>query len=211
MYATKPSRAERTCQAPFSFPWMYWKREWTSSKPRKRPTSRLTAATAALSHEGNSCTPVATRVAHFQQREWLAGEASAEFYRGTRTEIGAAVDCFAGNRALTPIFLRCAAAGPGGPVEEVDLQAVMREIVDGVRSAQPDALYLSLHGALIGTRTLRADLELIRAAREALGAKPLAVSFDLHANLDPAIARIDDIVVGYKTHPHVDMYETGLK
>ena len=171
----------------------------------------LRIAIARLWHEGNSFTPVATRLAHFQQREWLAGEASAGFYRGTHTEIGAAIDFFAGNRALTPIFLRCAAAGPGGPVEEADLQAVMREIVDGVRSAQPDALYLSLHGALIGTRTLRADLELIRAARAALGAKPLAVSFDLHANLDPAIAGIADIVVGYKTHPHIDMYETGLK
>jgi len=47
--------------------------------------------------------------------------------------------------------------------------------------------------------------------RAALGARPLAVSFDLHANLDPAIARLADIVVGYKTHPHVDMYETGWK
>jgi len=37
------------------------------------------------------------------------------------------------------------------------------------------------------------------------------VSFDLHANLDPALAQLVDIVVGYKTHPHVDMYETGLK
>jgi microcystin degradation protein MlrC len=87
----------------------------------------------------------------------------------------------------------------------------MREIVDGVRAANADGLYLSLHGALIGPLTLRADLELISAARRALGAKPLAVSFDLHANLDPEIARLADIVVGYKTHPHIDMYETGAK
>jgi len=168
-------------------------------------------AIARLWHEGNSFTPIATRLADFRQREWHLGEAVPAFYRGTRTEIGAAIDCFARNGALTPIYLRCTAAGPGGAVEEADLQAVLCEIVDGVRSAQPDALYLSLHGALIGTRTLRADLELIRAARAALGAKPLALSFDLHANLDPAVAGAADIVVGYKTHPHVDMYETGWK
>ena len=168
-------------------------------------------AIARLWHEGNSFTPVATRLADFRQREWQAGDAVPRFYRGTRTEIGAAVDFFAANPDLTPIYLRCAAAGPGGAVEEADLQAVMREIADGVRAAQADALYLSLHGALIGTRTLCADSELIRMARAALGQKPLAVSFDLHANLDPAIAGVADVVVGYKTHPHVDMYETGWK
>jgi len=168
-------------------------------------------AIARLWHEGNSFTPVATRLADFRQREWHCGDAVPEFYRGTRTEIGAAVDFFAANANLTPIYLRCAAAGPGGAVDEADLQAMVREVVDGVRSAAPDALYLSLHGALIGTRTLRADFELIRAARTALGKRPLALSFDLHANLDPAIGGLADIVVGYKTHPHVDMYETGWK
>jgi microcystin degradation protein MlrC len=168
-------------------------------------------AIARLWHEGNSFTPVLTRPANFREREWHTGGEVPEFYRGTRTEIGAAVDFFAGHRALTPIYLRCAAAGPGGPVDEADLHQIVRDIVDGVREANADGLYLSLHGALIGSLTLRADLELITAVRRALGERPLAVSFDLHANLDPQIARLADIVVGYKTHPHVDMYETGWK
>jgi microcystin degradation protein MlrC len=168
-------------------------------------------AVARLWHEGNSFTPVATRLEHFRQREWRAGEEAAQFYRGTRTEIGATVDFFAANPDLTPIYLRCAAAGPGGAVEEADLQRIVAEIVEGVRAAKADALYLSLHGALIGSQTLKADLALLKEARNSLGARPLAVSFDLHANLDPAIAQLADIVVGYKTHPHVDMYETAWK
>src|SRR5438067_10749427 len=168
-------------------------------------------AIARLWHEGNSFTPVPTRLADFERREWRKGEDVAKFYAGSRTEIGAAVDFFSANRALTPIYLRCAAAGPGGAVVEADLQAIIDEIVAGVRSANADALYLSLHGALIGSQTLLADLALLKAARSALGARPLAMSFDLHANLDPAIAQLADIVVGYKTHPHVDMYETGWK
>ena len=101
--------------------------------------------------------------------------------------------------------------GPGGAVEESALQQITTEIIDGLRGAHADALYLSLHGALIGSQTLQADLALLKAARNALGARPLAVSFDLHANLDPAIAQLVDILVGYKTHPHVDMYETATK
>src|SRR3954447_19577505 len=168
-------------------------------------------AIARLWHEGNSFSPVLTRLADFRGREWRVGAQVPEFYRGTRTEIGAAGDFFERNQALTPIYLRCAAAGPGGAVDEADLHPIVREIVDGVRQGSPDALYLSLHGALIGSLTLRADLELILAVRRVLGEKPLAVSFDLHANLDPQIAQLADIVVGYKTHPHVDMYETGWK
>ena len=168
-------------------------------------------AIARLWHEGNSFTPVHTRLADFRQREWSSGAEAEAFYRGTRTELGAAVDFFGAHRELTPIYLRCAAAGPGGAVEEADLQQIICEIADGVRDANADALYLSLHGALIGSETLLADVVLLKEVRAALGQKPLAVSFDLHANLDPVIALLADIVVGYKTHPHVDMYETGWK
>ena len=168
-------------------------------------------AIARLWHEGNSFTPVPTRLADFRQKEWTQGAEAIGFYKGSRTELGAAVDFFEGNRALTPVFLRCAAAGPGGPVDEEDLQRIVGAIVEGVVMANPDALYLSLHGALIGTETLKADLALLRAARRAMGQRRIAASFDLHANLDPEIADLVDVMVGYKTHPHVDMYETGAK
>jgi microcystin degradation protein MlrC len=168
-------------------------------------------AVARLWHEGNSFTPVRTRLADFLQKEWVQGLEAIGFYKGSRTELGAAVDFFEENRALTPVFLRCAAAGPGGPVEEEDLQRIVGEILEGLLLANADALYLSLHGALIGSETLRADLALLRGAREILGRKRIAASFDLHANLDPAIAPLVDALVGYKTYPHVDMYETGWK
>ena len=168
-------------------------------------------AVARLWHEGNSFTPVLTRLADFQAREWSKGDEVPRVYRGTRTEIGAAVDFFERNPQLTPLYLRCAAAPPGGAVEEDDFQTIVADILDGVRTAKADAMYLSLHGALIGSRTLHADVALLEAVRGALGRRRLAVSFDLHANLAPEIARIADIVVGYKTHPHVDMYETGAR
>lgn len=168
-------------------------------------------AVARLWHEGNSFTPVLTRLADFRRREWCEGADAVKFYAGSRTEIGGAVDFFKQRTDLQPVFLRCAAAPPGGPVDEEDLQQIMAELAAGVRKADADALYLSLHGALIGTQTLKADLALLKTARAALGKKRIAASFDLHANLDPAIAQFADIVVGYKTYPHVDMYETGWK
>ena len=167
-------------------------------------------AVCRLWHEGNSFTPVPTTLAEFRNREWYEGDAVPAFYRGTRTEIGAAVDFFEGS-SYEPVWLRCAAAPPGGPVTQADLDRICREIVDGVRKAGADAAYLSLHGALLGTESVAADLALLTDVRGAMRGKRIAVSFDLHANLDPSIANLVNVLVGYKTHPHVDMYETGMK
>src|SRR5258708_13940465 len=141
-------------------------------------------AVARLWHEGNSFTPVLTGFADFGLREWGKGEDVAKFYARSRTEVGAAVDFFAANPALTPIYLRCAAAGPGGAVEESALRQIIDEIVAGVRAANADALYLSLHGALIGSQTLQTGLVLLKPLRSALGARPLPLSFDLATHLD---------------------------
>ena len=95
-------------------------------------------AVARLWHEGNSFTPVATRLADFRQREWHIGDAVPAAYAGTRTEIRAAVDFFAAHPELTAVWLRCAAAPPGGPVDEGDLYAVCAEIIEGVRTRPGD-------------------------------------------------------------------------
>jgi DnaK suppressor protein len=38
---------------------------------------------------------------------------------------------------------------------------------------------------------------------------PLAVALDLHGNISRKIVDNADIIVGFKTYPHIDMYETG--
>jgi microcystin degradation protein MlrC len=38
---------------------------------------------------------------------------------------------------------------------------------------------------------------------------PLAVALDLHGNVTQAMVDAADVIVGFKTYPHVDMYETG--
>src|SRR6218665_67093 len=49
----------------------------------------------------------------------------------------------------------------------------------------------------------------VKKSRDCIGWKtPLALSFDLHANHDPCLSDLADIMVGYKTYPHVDIYHT---
>ncbi len=172
-------------------------------------------AIARLSHEGNSFSPVRTGLRDFERREWVSGEAARAFYRGSRSELGAAVDFLEARPDWDGTFLRCAAAPPGGPVEGALLGAIRDEILEGLVAGLGegpwDGVYLSLHGAMIGPEAPRADLDLVAVVRAAIGTAPLALSFDLHANLDPALATQAEILLGYKTYPHVDTYETGAK
>lgn len=168
-------------------------------------------AVARLWHEGNSFSPVPTTLAQFRACEWSTGEAARELYRDTATEIGAAL-AFAESRPDWEVtFLRCAAAPPGGPILDKDFEVVASEILDGLAAGRWDAVYLSLHGALVTASRPRPELELLQAVRRQIGDVPFGASFDLHANLGPAVLGLLDVAAGYKTYPHVDMAATATR
>lgn len=165
-----------------------------------------------FSHEGNSFNPVVTGREAFEQCEWLKGEAARAACRGTRTEMGAAVDFLDAHPGWESEFLRCAAAPPGGPVADLLINEVTGEATADLAGGGWDGVYVSLHGAMLGERRKTPDLDMLRAVRGAIGPTcKLAASFDLHANMAWEIASVIDIAVGYKTYPHVDTYETAEK
>lgn len=167
---------------------------------------------ARLWYEGSSFNPVPRRLADFRGREWTDGPGAPDVYAGTATELGAVVDFLRDHPDWDARFLRCTSAVPGGPVAQDDLDAMIDEIVGGIAAAPWDAVYLSLHGALIGTVDLAPDLTLLRRVRAAIGpGVPLAASFDMHACLDPEIGRLLDVMTGYRSYPHVDMHDTASR
>lgn len=169
-------------------------------------------ALARLWHEANAFSPLPTTISQFQRREWHKGADAIQAYRGTATEMGGAVAFLDANPHWVGSFLRCTSAPPGGPVVQQDLDAIISEIIDEARKEDWDAIYVSLHGAISGTDDLGPDYTLLRGLRNAIGPHiPVAASFDMHACLDPRIAECADIVLGYKTYPHVDMFETAYK
>ena len=168
-------------------------------------------AVARLWHEGNSFSPVPTGLDEFRRREWVTGPAAAAFYRGTATEMGAVAAFAEREKDWDVVWLRCAAAPPGGPVPQ-DAFALMRdEIASGLAGGTWDAVYLSLHGSMVTDMDPAPELDLLAAVRHAIGTAPLGVSFDLHANLGPAHLAFIDVAGGYKTYPHTDMAETAAR
>jgi microcystin degradation protein MlrC len=170
-------------------------------------------AVLRFAHEGNSFNPVVTGRPAFARETWCRGEAARAAYRDTRSELGAAVEFLDARVDWQSEFLRCASAPPGGPAADDVIEAVIAEVSARLASQGPwDGVFVSLHGAMVGETRATPDLDLLRAVRAAVGPGcPVAASFDLHANMAPAIAEAADIVVGYKTYPHLDMFETATK
>jgi microcystin degradation protein MlrC len=106
-----------------------------------------------------------------------------------------------------------ATAISGGPIEQDTYLGFRDEIVRGVEEAgEIDGIYLALHGAM-GVEGIRdPEGDLLEALREIVGDElPIGVSFDLHANVTERRAELATFIVGYKTNPHRDFFETGYR
>jgi microcystin degradation protein MlrC len=72
-----------------------------------------------------------------------------------------------------------------------------------------DALFLDLHGAMVSEQADDGEGTLLERIRAIAPRLPVAVTLDLHANLTRKIVDHCSILTGYKTYPHVDMYDAG--
>ncbi len=170
---------------------------------------RRRLAVARLWYEGNSFAPITTGLEIFQAREWVEGDDAVAFYRGTATEIGAAVTFAQTHPDWQVDFLLCTAAPPGGPVTPEAFAEIRQRILEGLRRQPWDAVYLSLHGAMVVVDNPTPELDLLRDVRQAIGETPLGVSFDLHAHLAREMLAPLSVAAGYKTYPHIDMDRTA--
>ncbi|MCP3687057.1 MAG: GNAT family N-acetyltransferase [Gammaproteobacteria bacterium] len=169
-------------------------------------------AVIRLWYEGNAFSPVEATQDDFEAREWVCASEAKTFYQGTNVEI-AALESFAQeNPDIATHYIFCAAAYPSGPMQTGLFRAILDRIEMGLSKRHWQGVYLSLHGSAVTRDEARAETILLRRVREIVGANtPIAASFDLHANLNPAIGNLVDITCGYKTYPHIDMQETGAK
>jgi microcystin degradation protein MlrC len=166
----------------------------------------VSLAVARLWFEGNAFSPSPTGIGAFREREWSKGKDALEAARGTNTELAAVAEL---PKDWSVTVLRCAAAMPGGPIEDGLFSSYLDELRADLAKRRWDAVYLSLHGAAITQSGGSPELRILRAVRDVVGDVPVVASFDLHANLNPALAGMLDFASGYRTYPHVDMKETA--
>ena len=160
-------------------------------------------------HETNSLVPSATSLDDFDSYQRAADTALIERYTETGTELGGVLAACAHHR-LVPVPLAFAAARPSGVVSSTAFAELMHDLVERVRrSPQLDAVVLCLHGAMVVEGDPTPELTLVEAVRRTRAECRIAVTLDYHANLGRELAAAADVIVGYKTYPHVDCFETG--
>jgi microcystin degradation protein MlrC len=157
-------------------------------------------------HETNGYSRRLARLADWCEYELATGEAVAEAHRGTRSVIGGFLDGL-GDRAV-PVF--AAGAWPSGPAPAEVFEALLDGLAAALASAGPlDAVALNLHGAMVADGVDDAEPVIVERIRSIVGDVPVAAVLDLHGNPSVALAESVDAVVGYRTYPHVDMWECG--
>ena len=164
---------------------------------------------AMMQHETNTFSPVPTPLERFG-RSGLGVPTGHEVYEqfaGTGTGIGGFLDVAdeAGYEIVTPI---AGNAAPSAPVHAEAYEQLTAAICDAV-TLGCDACFLDLHGAMVSETTTDGEGTLLRRIRQIAPNLPIGISLDLHANMTDAIVDNCTVAIGYKTYPHLDMYEAG--
>jgi microcystin degradation protein MlrC len=166
---------------------------------------------AQVKHETNTFSPVPTPIERFAVGTPmpLEGEAAIGALRGTGSAIGAFIELAekAGANITLPV---AGSAWPSGPVEDAAFEYMASRICEAA-GGKPDAILLDLHGAMVTESFDDGEGELLARVRRIAPKTPIAVALDMHTNLYPAIVANADVIAGYQTYPHVDVYETGLR
>ena len=158
---------------------------------------------ARLNHETNTFSPVATPLSAFNPTF------DSDAYRdnkGMQTAMSAFIDLAEqlGATLVTPVS---ASANPSGRVAAAAYDELSERIVSA--AAGVDAILLDLHGAMVTEHSDDGEGDLLARLRAVAPGVPIGVALDLHANVTQKLVDNADVVVGFKTYPHVDMYETG--
>ena len=167
--------------------------------------------TAELSHETNSFSRCVTNVQSFKDRYVLIGDEAIAARGEAATELAGFLDA-SRTYGWQIEHVLSAAAGPSGKVERVALDWLCDPIVAAVERGQFDGILLGLHGAMVLDFREDGDGEILRRIRAALRSEtPIAITLDPHANVSREMCTLADIVVSFRTYPHVDMRETGRR
>ncbi len=166
----------------------------------------------ALLQESNTFISGKTSLKHFQQDVLLTGEDIRQHFEQAPHEIGGFFQGLkkAGIEAV-PIF--AARAYPNGIIEASTFDLLVKQMMEGLEAAGSlDGILAAPHGATVAENHPDADGFWLGKVRDFIGLdKPLIATLDLHANLSRAMVDSTNALIAYRSNPHLDQLETGLR
>ena len=163
-------------------------------------------------NESNTFTVTRTGTDDFRASHYFKGDDILPNFEGTGSEVGGAID-IARSRGWTPVYIAAAHAEPNGVIREEARAEITGECLRTLRENGPyDGIFVALHGAMVTETDEDGDCQFLREIRAVVGWEvPIAITLDLHANVFDALSDLAQISVSFRTYPHVDMREVGLR
>jgi microcystin degradation protein MlrC len=166
--------------------------------------------------ESNAFAPVTT-AQDFRTSCYLEGEAMlAEAARpapAMPAEVPGFIAAMDATGPWEPVPIVMTATEPGGPAEQAFVDATLARMQTLLDAAGPlEGVYVCNHGAMTATGDTDPDGKIYALARMAVGPHcPVIATVDLHANISPAMVASADVIVSYRTNPHVDQRERAAE
>jgi microcystin degradation protein MlrC len=169
---------------------------------------------AEILHETNTFNRKSTDLSSFSARCLYYGNNAIDERAQSNTEIAGFVQC-AAQFGWSLIHTVSAHAEPSGMVTNATFEhlvgVVVAGITEAVKTGPIDAVLLALHGAMVVESDEDGDGAILERIRNVLGPSVIiAATLDLHANVTRRMCRNADILVSYKTYPHIDMRATAV-
>lgn len=172
-------------------------------------------AVLGLGHETNTFSSVLADLAKYEDGGIHRGQEMVEHY-------GASQATFAGflapqegpdEQRAEIVPLLAAWVNPCGVITSEAFDAIVGEMAERLLAAgRVDGVLLGLHGAAVAQDHPSADADIAARMRDTVGPQvPIGVVVDMHANVDPRLVDLVDVLLPYQTNPHVDARERGIE
>ncbi|SFL83152.1 M81 family metallopeptidase [Halanaerobium salsuginis] len=166
---------------------------------------------ALIHHESNSFNPEPTTEKDFkiyQADDILINKAN--YYNSSLTGIIDTLTKYDYEIVPTVVALP---TSEGGLVSN-DCYQYIKEIYQNELKKQTDiaGVCLALHGSMTTEAKLDVEGDILALTKQQLGKKvPITVALDMHAMVSSQMIENADAIVSYRTAPHIDKIETGVK
>jgi len=166
----------------------------------------------SIQHESITFMPEPTVLRNFEVDTLLRGPDVTRVYEHSFHEVGG---FFTGLKeaGLEAVPLLMALAVASGTVSGPTLDTLLGMLDEELDRAGPlDGLLVAPHGAGVCETHPDMDAYWVERLRKRFGPKmPIVVTLDPHANVPERLIAACDAMISYRTNPHLDQHETGLK
>ena len=166
-----------------------------------------------LLHESNTFIHDSTGLEDFRGNLLACGEQVRDLCSGTHHELGGFFDGLR-EAAVDAVPLFAARATPYGTISAEGFDELLRlmfEQLDPVIDSL-DGLLLAPHGATVSEKYPDADGYWLTQVRRRVGTKmPIVATLDPHGNLSPAMVSSCNILLSYRSNPHLDQRARGVE